>query len=47
MDRALKTIIQQGRRKSKPKAYPVGYVEDLVEAENAVGDRFQRPARRG
>jgi hypothetical protein len=32
--------------KSNAQAYTLGFVEELVEAENAVGDRFQRPARR-
>jgi len=45
-DRALKTVTQQGRRQEQRAGYPLGYVEGLVEAENAVGDRFQRPARR-
>jgi hypothetical protein len=42
-DGALKTVIQQGRRQEQTAGVPSGYVEDLFEAENAVGDRFQRP----
>jgi hypothetical protein len=40
------TVIQQGRRQEQPAGVPLGYVKDLVEAENAVGDRFERHARR-
>jgi methylenetetrahydrofolate dehydrogenase (NADP+) / methenyltetrahydrofolate cyclohydrolase len=34
-DRTLKTVIQQGRRRGKTAGVPSGYIEDLVEAENA------------
>ncbi len=42
--RLVKTVIQQGRRgKSKPEAYPLGYVEDFDEPRMPFGGRFHKP----
>ncbi len=33
--RMLKKAVQQGRRRVKPEAYPLGYVEDLTMRERS------------
>ena len=42
----LKKAVQQGRRESKPEAYPLGYVEDFDESRTKLAGFFSiLPAR--
>ena len=35
--------VNEAAGEQKPKAYPPGYVEDFLRAENEVGGHFQQP----
>ena len=42
-ERMLKTAANKAAGKKEPQTYPLGYVEDFLQAENEVGGRFQHP----
>jgi len=36
-------VANEAAGEQKPEAYPLGYVEDFLRAENEVGGHFQQP----